>query len=92
LIVKSALTGGNALSNSDEKNPDCARSHSESGANRELTATHDPADNRFLECAEALKADYLVTGNKRHFPTEWRQTQVVNAWELLEWTIPELRP
>jgi uncharacterized protein len=37
---------------------------------RELTATHDPADNRFLECAEALKADYLVTGNKRRFPTE----------------------
>jgi uncharacterized protein len=58
---------------------------------RELTATHDPADNRFLECAEALKAGYLVTGNKRHFPTEWRQTQVVNARELLEWTIPELR-
>lgn len=58
---------------------------------RELTATHDPADNRFPECAEASKADYLVTGNKRHFPAEWRQTQVVNARELLEWTSPELR-
>jgi predicted nucleic acid-binding protein len=55
-------------------------------------ATHDPADNRFPECAEASKADYLVTGYRRHFPTEWRQTQVVNALELLEWTIPELRP
>ena len=58
---------------------------------RELTATHDPADNRFLECAEALKADYLVTGNKRPFPTEERKPQVVNARELLQWTIPELR-
>lgn len=58
---------------------------------RNLTVTRDPADNRFLECAEASKADYLVTGNKRHFPTEWRQTQVVNARELLEWIIPELR-
>jgi len=33
----------------------------------------------------------VVTGNKRHFPTEWRQAQVVNARELLEWIIPELR-
>jgi uncharacterized protein len=58
---------------------------------RELTVTRDRADNRFLECAEASKADYLVTGNKRHFPAEWRQTQVVNARELLEWIIPDLR-
>src|SRR6266849_532591 len=58
---------------------------------RELTVTRDPADNRFLEYAEASKADYLVTGNKRHFPAEWRQTQVVNARELLAWTIPDLR-
>ena len=35
---------------------------------RRLTIAHDPADNRFLECAEAARADYLVTGNKRHFP------------------------
>jgi uncharacterized protein len=58
---------------------------------RKLAVTRDPADNRFLECAEASKADYVVTGNKRHFPKEWRQTPVVNARELLEWIIPELR-
>ena len=58
---------------------------------RKLAVTRDPAHNRFLECAEASKADYVVTGNKRHFPTEWRQAQVVNARELLEWIIPELR-
>ena len=56
-----------------------------------LNVTRDPDDNRFLECAEASKADYIVTGNKRHFPKKWRQTQVVNARELLEWVIPELR-
>ena len=56
-----------------------------------LEVTRDPADNRFLECAEASNANYLVTGNKRHFPKHWRQTQVVNARELLEWVIPELR-
>ncbi len=58
---------------------------------RALKVALDPADNRFLECAEAAKADYLVTGNKRHFPKQWRQTLVVNARELLEWVIPELR-
>jgi len=58
---------------------------------RELTITPDPADNRFLECTDAAKADYLVTGNKRHFPKQWRQTLVVNARELLECIIPDLR-
>ena len=58
---------------------------------RELKIAKDRADNRFLECAEAAKADYLVTGNRRHFPKEWRQTVVVNARELLEWVVPELR-
>jgi putative PIN family toxin of toxin-antitoxin system len=57
----------------------------------ELTVTQDPADNRFLECAEAARADYLVTGNKRHFPRSWRQTLVVNARELVEWIAPDLR-
>jgi uncharacterized protein len=28
----------------------------------------DPDDDIFLECAEAAAADYLVTGNPRHFP------------------------
>jgi putative PIN family toxin of toxin-antitoxin system len=56
-----------------------------------LNAARDPGDNRFLECAEAARADYLITGNKRHFPKQWRQTLIVNARELLEWTIPEMR-
>jgi putative PIN family toxin of toxin-antitoxin system len=58
---------------------------------RALNLAHDPADNRFLECAEAAKADYLVTGNQRHFPKSWRQTQIVNARQLLEWIIPDLQ-
>jgi putative PIN family toxin of toxin-antitoxin system len=43
----------------------------------------DDPDNRFLECAEAASAQYLVTGNARHFPTEWKSTRVVNARKLL---------
>jgi len=58
---------------------------------RKLTIANDPADNRFLECAEAARADYLVTGNKRHLPPKWRQTSVVNARELIEWIAGDLR-
>jgi putative PIN family toxin of toxin-antitoxin system len=57
----------------------------------QINVARDPGDNRFLECAEAAKADYLITGNKRHFPKQWRQTLIVNARELLEWTIPEMQ-
>jgi predicted nucleic acid-binding protein len=56
-----------------------------------LKVTLHPADDRFLECADVARADYLVTGNKRHFPKSWRQTLIVNARELLEWIAPDLR-
>jgi len=44
----------------------------------------DPDDNIFLECAQAAAADYLVTGNRRHFPARWKKTQVISARELIE--------
>jgi putative PIN family toxin of toxin-antitoxin system len=50
---------------------------------RTVAACRDEADNRFLECAEAAGADFLVTGNKRHFPQRWKATRVLNARELL---------
>jgi putative PIN family toxin of toxin-antitoxin system len=37
----------------------------------------DPGDDKFLECADAARADYLVTGNQRHFPRFWKQTKVI---------------
>jgi putative PIN family toxin of toxin-antitoxin system len=39
-----------------------------------LTECLHEADNRFLECAEAAQADYLVTSNQRHFPKAWEGT------------------
>ena len=48
-----------------------------------VSASSDEADNRFLECAEAARADFLVTGNKKHFPARWKSTEVVNSRELL---------
>jgi uncharacterized protein len=50
---------------------------------RVSVCTDDP-DNRLLECAEAAKAQYLVTGNKRHFPPLWKGTRVVNGREFIE--------
>ena len=44
----------------------------------------DPDDNVFLECAQAAEADYLVTGNQRHFPGRWKKTKVIGARELIE--------
>ena len=49
-----------------------------------VTAATDPDDNCFLECAEAADADYLITGNKRHFPKTWKKTKIVNTREFLE--------
>jgi putative PIN family toxin of toxin-antitoxin system len=48
-------------------------------------ASSDPGDTKFLQCAEAAEADYIVTGNKRHFPApSYGATRIVNAGELLD--------
>lgn len=45
----------------------------------------DPGDTKFLHCALAARADYLVTGNKRDFPdAPYGPTRVVNAAELID--------
>ncbi len=33
---------------------------------------------------QAAGADFLVTGNTRHFPDQWKNTRIVNARELIE--------
>lgn len=51
----------------------------------------DPGDTKFLQCAETAQADYLVTGNKRHFPeATYGVTRVASASELLDWITLEL--
>jgi predicted nucleic acid-binding protein len=50
-----------------------------------LAASVDPGDTKFLQCAEAARADYIVTGNKRHFPESGGGvTSIVSAGELLD--------
>jgi uncharacterized protein len=53
-----------------------------------VKASPDETDNRFLECAETIAAEFLITGNKRHFPSTWKVTKIVNAREFLELVIP----
>lgn len=48
-----------------------------------VDAASDPDDNKFLECAEAAKADFVVSGNLRHFPKEWKGTKIINAREII---------
>jgi len=44
-----------------------------------IMASSDDDDNRFLECAAASGAAFLITGNLRHYPPTWGCTQIVNA-------------
>lgn len=46
--------------------------------------TKDPADNRILEASQAAKADYIITGNKRHFPfAKFKKTKIVTPREFI---------
>jgi putative PIN family toxin of toxin-antitoxin system len=54
-------------------------------------ASPDPADTKFAECAIAGDAEFIVTGNKRHFPEPYYgPARVVNAVELLDRITVEL--
>lgn len=57
---------------------------------RKLAACSDPDDDIFVECADAVRADFLITGNAKHFPRYWRNTKVINARELLDIIGPHL--
>jgi putative PIN family toxin of toxin-antitoxin system len=57
---------------------------------RQLEVTGDPDDNIFLECADAAKADYLVTGNQKHFPKFWKKTKVITPREFVGLAAPHL--
>jgi putative PIN family toxin of toxin-antitoxin system len=48
-----------------------------------LSLSPDEPDNRFLECALAAKANYLISGNTKHFPfVEFKGTQIVSPAEF----------
>ncbi len=49
-----------------------------------LTESPHETDNRFYECAAAAQADYIVTGNTRHFKKPYKNTRIVTARQLLD--------
>jgi putative PIN family toxin of toxin-antitoxin system len=49
-----------------------------------LSISAHESDNRFLECADAAEAQYLVTGNTRHFPQSHKTTKVVTGRQFLD--------
>ena len=57
---------------------------------RRLDLASDPDDNMFIECADAARADYLITGNLKHFPRFWKNTKVITSREFIGIAAPHL--
>ena len=55
---------------------------------RRIEITSDPDDNMFLECADSARADYLVTGNQKHFPKFWKKTKIITPREFIGLVAP----
>jgi putative PIN family toxin of toxin-antitoxin system len=49
-----------------------------------LKISSDDDDNRIYECAAEALADYIVTGNTRHFPRPYKATRIITARQLVE--------
>jgi putative PIN family toxin of toxin-antitoxin system len=55
-----------------------------------LGVASEPDDNVFLECADKAGADYLVTGNQKHFPQFWKKTKIITSREFISLAAPHL--
>jgi putative PIN family toxin of toxin-antitoxin system len=56
----------------------------------QVTSAQDEADNRFLECAEEARAQFVVTGNKKDFPfAEYGGAKIVSPAEFAALLIEE---
>ena len=55
---------------------------------RRLEVAADPDDNMFLECADAARADYLITGNQK--PRFWKKTKIITTREFISLAAPHL--
>jgi putative PIN family toxin of toxin-antitoxin system len=51
---------------------------------RILKVSPHESDNRFYECAEAAKANFLITGNTKHFPESHQTTSIVTPREFID--------
>lgn len=51
---------------------------------KQLQVTRDPDDNKVLECALEAGAEYVVTGNTRHFPKLFQGILIIPPRQFLE--------
>jgi putative PIN family toxin of toxin-antitoxin system len=59
---------------------------------RAIQVANDPDDDKFLECADAARADYLIMGNQRHFPHFWKKTKMITSREFISIVAPHFIP
>jgi putative PIN family toxin of toxin-antitoxin system len=57
---------------------------------RKIEVTSDPDDNIFIECADAARADFLITGNRKHLPVFWKNTKIVTPRDFVSLVAPHL--
>jgi uncharacterized protein len=57
---------------------------------QKVHACSDPDDDVFLECAQPAQAHFVVTGNRKHFPSSWAETRIATAREFLD-TLAEVQ-
>lgn len=53
-----------------------------------LAISPDPDDNHVLECAQAARADFLITGNTRHFSKTHKGTKIISVRQFLDSLLP----
>lgn len=67
------------------------KSHWVSPSTRLNVIKIDPEDNKFLECALTAKAEFLITGNKKHFPmAHYDKTKIMSPADFLYWVVKEM--
>jgi putative PIN family toxin of toxin-antitoxin system len=49
-----------------------------------LSVSKHGEDNRFYECAAAANADFIITGNEKHFSKPYKNTKIVNTRQFFE--------
>ena len=47
-------------------------------------------DTNVLECADKAGADYLITGNQKHFPAFWKKTKIITSRDFISLAAPHL--
>jgi putative PIN family toxin of toxin-antitoxin system len=57
---------------------------------KRLKVAYDPEDNKVVECALEARAEYVVTGNLRHFPLRYQDIRFVSPRDFLTFLAAKL--